>query len=225
MRNLDGLKRIYMNKWFLLVVCSILFLIIGAGIGENEAKFKVGDKEGTYEELVAGIKDKEEQIEKIDTELESLIDEKQTVTQEVNENKELIEVAKDYSQNKEALDNQLQTLTSQISTKNEEIKQLDSQISSKQDELASLTGQIQETGEAPIELGAGFYYFGKDIPPGRYDLQPQPGQYGNVFVRGLNGISKVGETFGRDELQSFIFEGLEGEEIEATIPIILVPVE
>lgn len=65
---------------------------------------------------------------------------------------------------------------------------------------------------------AGVFLAGKDIPPGRYKVEPVNG-FGNYFV---NGGSKVNIILGRGDdlfLPEYVFELDEGDEIEATLSV------
>ncbi|MEH7223900.1 hypothetical protein V7112_08765 [Bacillus sp. JJ1566] len=218
-------KRAFFIGGISLVIIVVASNTMGYYSGKSAAAIPIEGKKMTYDELVEEIKKKEQISKDLQIDISEKYKEKESIIKEVQENQKTFDEAVEIIDNKIAILEEIKTLETQVGTKKGEIETLNSDIESKKSELASITGEIQKSGEEPIKLGAGYYYFGKDIPPGRYDLQPQQGQYGNVFIRGLNGRSKVADTFGRDELHSFIFEGIEGEEVEATIPIILVPVK
>lgn len=212
MSDMEHKKPFYKKKWF-IIVSAILILLIGWGLGESNAKETLDGEKVNYDELVNKIKNKEK-------ELDSLIDEKDSILKEIDENKDLIEAAKNYKENK-------QTLDQEISTKTEEVKQLDSQITSKQSELASLTGKIQETGDAPKELPAGTFVVGKDIPAGRYKVLPV-GRGSNFIVYDENGSNVVNtivssvEGHGVPEFVTYLFDNYI---IEARSPFQYVPVK
>ncbi|MCU9614129.1 hypothetical protein OEV98_11210 [Caldibacillus lycopersici] len=218
----------YKKLWFLITVSAIIFFLIGLGIGQSVAKVKIDNKKMSYDQITTEIKTKNTELEDLEnkinetrTELVSVTDEKNKVLNEINQNKKIIDEANEIINNRDSL-------TNEINDKGTELAVLDTDIKKKKEELDALTVQIKKTGEDPYKLGAGYYYFGSDIPTGRYELRAQDGYRGNIFVRGTNGISKVAETFGEGSeysIESFVFDGLDGEEIEATIPIILVPVE
>ncbi|KIO60192.1 Phosphoserine phosphatase [Caldibacillus thermoamylovorans] len=212
MSNMEGTIPFYKKKWF-IIVSAILILLIGWGLGESNAKETLDGKKVHYDKLVKKIKDKEK-------ELDSIIDERDNILKEVDENKDLIEAANNYKENKQNLDQE-------ISSKTEEVKQLDSQITSKQSELNSLTGKIQETGDAPKELPAGTFVVGKDIPAGRYKVLPV-GRGSNFVVYDENGNNVVNtivssvEGHGVPEYITYLFDNYI---IEASSPFQYVPVK
>lgn len=108
----------------------------------------------------------------------------------------------------------------------EELDKIERQIASAQTELDQLQGQIVELSDEPIKVGAGYFYFGQDIAPGRYMMKPQAGRSGNVFLR-RDGSSYVNTILGsRDShVEDYVFDSRAGDELDTRIPIELYPVE
>src|SRR5690606_29534992 len=163
----------------------------------------------TYDELQRMIEEKENELNDITNELnenKKFYDELQAIAKERND---LLETINDYK---------------------DEIMSLENEIEKKQKELDKLSGEIVKVKDDPIKINAGYNYFGIDnIEPGRYRMTAQEGQRGNVFVRDHErGMSYVAETFGdgtNGSVKEFTFYADEGDEIEATIPVYLYPVE
>lgn len=201
-----------MKKIILLI--SVLFL---ASCGNDEVEVNGAKME--YEELLA-------EIEKNKTELAEIEEEKSSAQTELSKIEGTLSEDKEKYDALEKLAADQKTIESSVEESKSTLASLQSEIESAKTELEGLESEIVKVAGGPISLNAGFYYVSKDVPPGRYKLTAQEGDWGNVFVRNKNDYgSKVSDTFGGDELESFIFEAVEGDEIEATIPIHLFPVE
>ncbi|MUK88517.1 hypothetical protein GMD78_08940 [Ornithinibacillus sp. L9] len=161
-------------------------------------------------------------MKQLDQEIESANGELNDTIKATNERKDEFQELKELAANKD-------DLKSEVIKHQRELKSLQTDIKSAEEELAKLEGELIKASDKPIKVSAGYFYFGSDIEPGRYKITAQEGHRGNVFIReeGKRG-SYVGETFGdgsRGSTVDFVFESKAGDEIEATIPVYLYPVE
>jgi septal ring factor EnvC (AmiA/AmiB activator) len=206
-------------KKILFLACVFMFLV---GCGNEEAQAEVDGEVVNLEELKtllseeeANLRDLEEKVKSTENkllELDSDFEERET------EFEELIKLA----ENKDSYESEVENAESSLKKLNEEIEEAES-------ELEKLNGQIVSFEDEPIKVGAGYFYFGEDIEPGRYELKAQSGHRGNIFIR-REGSSYVSETFGKPrsgggEELTFVFTALAGDEVEATIPFELYPAE
>jgi|SRR5690625_277634 len=186
-----------MKKIVMLILAALILSACGGESIDIE-----GDKV-TYEELQDKIKDAEKEFSDISQEL---IDKK------------------DHYKELKKLDSKQDKLIDSVVDYEKEITSVEKELEEKQKELDEIEGKITKVKDEPIKINPGVYYFGEDIKEGRYKLTNQDGYNGNVFFRGDDNF---GETFGQGEysIEEYTFYADEGDEIEATIPILLYPVE
>ncbi len=207
-----------MKKSLLLFILLISVALVGCS--NEEAQAEVDGEAVNLEGLKGMIKDANEELSGLGEDITAAEGELREINLEF--------------QNREAEFNKLSKLAEnqefvkkEVSDAESTLESLNSQIEDAESKLQELEGKIVDVSDEPIKINAGYYYFGSDVEPGRYELRPQEGQYGNVFIR-RNDRSYVAETFGPTErggLTDFVFESQDGDEIEATIPILLYPVE
>jgi len=201
------------KKGYLIVIGISLIIVTLISLNVIQANknntTEIDGMKVTYDELQRMIEEKENELNDITNELnenKNFYDELQAIAKERND---LLETINEYK---------------------DEIMSLENEIEKKQKELDKLSGEIVKVKDDPIKINPGYYYFGIDnIEPGRYRMTAQEGQRGNVFVRDHErGMSYVAETFGdgtNGSVKEFTFYADEGDEIEATIPVYLYPVE
>lgn len=198
-----------MKKGILFVV--LVIVLFTSGCADKEATAEVDGKAMKLHEI-------KEELEKAKDDLYEKNNEIEEAEKEIEDIKELKKIAKE----RDKVEKDLQKSKSELETVKADTKRAE-------EGLERLRGEVDEAESEPKKLNAGYHYFGDDVEAGNYILKPQQGHTGNVFVRGLDGYSKVSETFGPGNdghsISEFKFEGLEGEEIEATIPILLYPIE
>lgn len=104
-----------------------------------------------------------------------------------------------------------------------EIDDLKSQISSKQAELNALNGQIDQAKGTPIQLPAGDYKVGTDVPAGRYIISGSS----NFITHGIDGYTKINTILGNSSVGRGDYHGnLDiGDSIENHAPATLTPVQ
>lgn len=166
-------------------------------------------------------------------ELKQMVDEEQQKLSEVEkevESKEQKALGLEIEfQDRETEFNELVALSEERESLDEEVIQLRIERDDLNREIEKITAKVVEVKDEPIKVGAGYFHFGDDIETGRYELKAQDGYRGNIFVR-RDGRSYVADTFGKsrtggsDEI-TFVFSAKVGDEIEATVPFELYPVE
>lgn len=182
----------------LLIILMAVFLLSACGKSVDIDGEKVN-----YEELQVKIEDKEKELNE--------------VSQELDEGKEHYEELK-------KLDTQQDVLTESIVDYELELISVEKELEEKQEELDKVDEELIKVNDEPIKVNPGTFYFGDDIEEGRYKITYQDGYNGNVFFRGDNDF---GETFGKGNhsIEEYTFYADDGDELEATIPILLYPVE
>ncbi|OEH55935.1 hypothetical protein AQ616_19045 [Oceanobacillus sp. E9] len=202
-----------------LVIISILVLLL-AGC-TKEAQAEVDGEAKNLEDLQTMVAGAKEELEELDGKIgDKKSDLSEIETEFQNRESEFSKLSK-LAENKE-------TAESELSEAESTLEKLNADIETAESELSKLEGDILKAIDEPIKLNPGFYYFGIDLDEGRYKLEAQEGNTGNVFVRGESG-SIINEIFGTSNdghsISEFTFYGSEGLEIEATIPVLLYPVE
>lgn len=207
-----------MKKSLLLFILLISVALVGCS--NEEAQAEVDGEVVNLEKLHKMIDESTEQLSGLGEEITAAESELREIEMEFkNKESEFSKLSK-LAENQESVKEEVKEAESTLDTLNSQIKDAES-------ELEKLEGKIVSVTNEPIKINAGYFYFGSDVEPGRYELRPQEGQYGNVFIR-RGGSSYVAETFGsadRGGLTDFVFEAQDGDEIEATIPILLYPVD
>jgi peptidoglycan hydrolase CwlO-like protein len=204
-------KKFWIKTAGVIVGISIIF-----NMGSGSAKVDLGKEKVSYDELVKVIKDKQGEIKTVEGKLSDI---QKQYTDKQSEFDEAMKVVN----NKKSVEDEIATLESTLKTKQGEIKSLDSKISSKENELASITGQIQVKKDKPKVLSAGKFTVGKDIPAGRYKAVPNRGS-GNFFV---NAGADVNIMLGKGDFYEpeYIFEVVDGDEIEITLSVKFIPIK
>lgn len=188
--------------------------IDGEALNFAELMDKVRATESDLSEAEQNLKDVENQITSREADLKNLETKYKTEVEGFEEVAALIEDKK--------------SIESEISSAETELSILNKDIETAEGKLEKLNGDIVKASDQPVKLSAGYFYFGEDVEAGRYKLTAQEGHRGNVFIR-RDGSSYVSETFSHKPseyaITEFVFTGLPGDQIEATIPIYLYPVE
>lgn len=201
---------------FAIVFILLLFFLSGCGNEKVEINGAVLD----YEQLLVEVDKGKTELSKIETNTKTAKGELDKVNLTMKENKEKHDGLEALAKNRDKVESDVKSAESTL-------KNLQSDIEIAKAELRKLQGDIVKTKKEPLKVGAGFFYFGEDIAPGRYKIMAQDGHRGNIFIRN-DGRSYVADTFGNgssDSVTDFVFESVVGDEIEATIPILLYPVE
>lgn len=225
-------QKILKSKWTWLVAGLLFVLGLGYGMGNTNAAVPLGEKKVTYEEIEKEIATKESELAAVITEIEAKEDElghtnskNDDVLDEIKKNQAKFDEAMEISEKKDDLLAEIKKAEGQLSSKKEELSSLDSQIASKNDELATVGQLIKEKDEEPVQLSAGTFIVGQDVPPGRYKAEPV-GRGSNFAVYSDTGDLEVntilGGSYGEAE---YIFYAFDGYIIESRSTASLTPVE
>ncbi|MFC4387508.1 hypothetical protein ACFOZ1_06735 [Gracilibacillus marinus] len=189
-----------MNK-LLIVLVSLLFLVA------------CGDEE------TIDIEGETLKYEEFKTELASVESELKTKKQELFDTKADLGRVIAQMEEEEAEFAELEELASNR-------EQLESDVKEAQETLASLKKEIITLKDEPIKVGAGYFYFGEDLEPGRYLIKSQHPRGGNVFVR-RDGSSYVNVILSDSDgyPSDYVFESINGDELEVAMPVELYQVE
>lgn len=203
-----------------LILFIVLILVALVGCSNEEAQAEVDGEVANLEGVRKMIDDSKEELSGLGEEISAAESDLRDIEMEFkNRESEFSKLSK-LAENQESVKEEVKEAEASLDNLNSQIKDAES-------ELEKLEGKIVSVTNEPIKINAGYFYFGSDVESGRYELRPQEGQYGNVFIR-RNGSSYVSDTFGpadRGALTDFVFEAQDGDEIEATIPILLYPVD
>lgn len=186
--------------------------------GYNKASIYLESKKVTADEINGEIESLKNELTAIEEDIADAEEDQSNKQSELRQmNAEIEEVTIIINQ-RDDVQKEYDTLSKQVEEKNEEIKALTQQVTDKQKELDVITQGIIVKKKEPRVLVAGVFIAGKDIPPGRYKVEPNRGS-GNYFV---NGGAKVNIILGKGDdfyLPEYVFELDEGDEIEATLSV------
>ncbi|HET7579787.1 MAG TPA: hypothetical protein VFK33_10935 [Bacillales bacterium] len=219
---------IFKAKWFpwatvaLAVVIALFVVFIasynsGYANGKAAMKAKIDGKMVTYNGLLDKINSAKKTL--INTKVK--IGEKEGklshVSSELDTNKAKFDRLTKLADQKDQLTKKVNGLKSQVST-------LNGKINDKQAELSKLKGGVQKAKGAPIELGAGRFVVGKDVPAGRYKVTPR-GEGSNFITFDTSGSPDVNTILGAYGAPSYVFVVGDGYIIQSEAPVTLTPVK
>ncbi|WP_226536445.1 coiled-coil domain-containing protein [Fictibacillus halophilus] len=210
------------KEWIYFGAITLLLVMVSwycaHGWGYNKASIMLDGKKITADEIDDEIESLRDDLAAIEEDVADAEEEQSNKQAELSQmNTEYEEVTSIINQ-RDDVQNEYDKLSKQVEEKNGEIKALTQQISDKQKELDVITQGIIVKKKEPRVLVAGVFIAGKDIPPGRYKVEPNRGS-GNYFV---NGGAKVNIILGKGDdfyLPEYVFELDEGDEIEATLSV------
>ena len=204
-----------MKKLLLLFILFISVALVGCS--NEEAQAEVDGEVANLEGVRKMIDDSKEELSSLGEEISAAESDLRDIEMEFkNRESEFSKLSK-LAENQESVKEEVKEAEASLDS-------LNSQIEDAESKLGELEGKIVSVSDAPIKINAGYFYFGSDVGSGRYELRAQDGHRGNVFIR-RDDRSYVADTFGEGALTDFVFEAQDGDEIEATIPILLYPVE
>ena len=148
--------------------------------------------------------------------MKKLIDDKESITANIETLK------KDQETNKKAINK----LKDEVKAKKGEVSKLDDTIKTKKKEIDKLEDTIVRKSKEPIQLTAGQYIVGSDVPAGRYQVT-NIGEGTNFFVYDSSGMPTVNTILGDSMVGTgdFVFFTSEGDMIETLGPVKLIPVQ
>lgn len=202
-----------------IIIVIVLASYIGHKIGYNNATTILKDKKFTIEQIEEEVSSVEQALDESKKEEEEKYAEIEQLREEYREVTTLVNT-------KGELQTNLDELKANSKQKEEEITSLDTEIKKKKKELEKLENGIVEKKEEPRNLPAGEFEVGKDIPAGRYKVQPNGGS-GNFFVNDgitanvILGNSSSDEMF----LKEYTMNLSDGDKISSNLPTKYIPVE
>lgn len=220
----------YRRKMFWINTAAALVLILTAFmIGSYMSTTSLNGEKLKYEEIQAEVEKVEKRLTQKQSEGKDLDKDLERLHEKKEETNEQLKALDKERSEAEALVAEKDTLQADIKKLEESKKSKDSvldevlkEIDTKKEELATVTGKIIELKEEPKTLPAGFFTVGKDIPAARYKVTPNGN--GNFFV---NGGAKVNVMIGSGSFyeSEYVFEAVEGDEIELTTSAHFTPVQ
>lgn len=182
----------------------------------NEQIEELEETKENYETIIAGV---EEELDEIQENIDELSDEYDAHKEEFERLLSLVE-------EEETLIKNIETLNKTLDEKEAKKKALKGDIKGKEKELSKIENVVSKTKEDPIELIAGQYIVGTDIPEGRYQAT-NIGDGSNFVVHSSGGSLKVNTILGDSIVGSgdYVFFADDGDVIETRGRAKLIPVE
>lgn len=206
----DILKR--KITWTVFIVL-VIALVSAYAIGNKNAKVVLNDKKATIAQLEDHIQTKQKEFNSLELQVEEINNELSEKQKEIKEGLSAINTL-------EINRNEASDLINEIESKKDEIKDLDSQIKQLQEGIKEAEGK-------PIELAAGTFLVGKDIPENRYKVLPI-GRGSNLQIyddSGSNVVNTIVSSTDGHGVPEYIVYLEEGYIIDAQSPFKYVPVE
>ncbi|MFC4023610.1 hypothetical protein ACFOUV_07215 [Oceanobacillus longus] len=212
------------------IIGSILLFFIAYVIGESGAEVALEEEKVTHEELTSKMEELEENVTELEGQIadaeSTLADTESKVAGEektLSERQDEVEEALALVSERDGLVDELTRIENEVGSRQSDLEALDSDILNKQDELASLEGQIIEKSGEPINLLAGEWIVGLDLPAARYQASGSSNFVvysagGGLVVNTILGDSSVGDG-------DYVFFAKDGYRIESSAPATLTPVE
>ncbi|MED3976093.1 hypothetical protein P4639_22105 [Priestia megaterium] len=200
-------------------------VILGAGmtlayqIGNEESMVRISDKTYTYGEILEMTDDANAKLDSIKKEIkeqESKLDGKEKEVSEALEAVKKKDLIEEKNKKAEAL----------LDKKGKELEALYDKVDEKNNELKNVSNDVVEAESAPIELTAGDYIIGDEIPAGRYKAT-NVGRGTNLIVTDPDtGIPSVNTILGDTEgigRGDYVFNAEEGQKLNTRGAIKLFP--
>ncbi|KON90388.1 hypothetical protein AF332_20435 [Sporosarcina globispora] len=217
------------KKFWIGVAGVAIVLSIFYTIGYSGAKAVIDDEKVTYDELVSKISDKENELKDAEANLKKKEEEINSkisdLDKQYSEKKAEFDEALTAVENKKQLEADIKSLESTKSGQETTVSNLTADIKAKRDELAKIEKVIKEKNEAPVNLSAGHFIVGDDVPLGRYKAVPA-GRGSNFVVYDSTGSLIVNTILGSDNgVPEYVFSAEFEYEIQTEAPVKLIPVE
>lgn len=215
------------DKKLRYVVGTILIAIILVSsayfIGTSTAKNKIKDKNYTLNELSSKLVEEKKSLDMLNKDTDSnridLSELKQGVADLQSEKKDIEELIA----NRSIIEGEVTKIEEGKNDKQTELDTINESIDEKNAELEKLTNIIVAKKQEPIQMPAGNFVVGTDLPAGRYKIEPNGGS-GSYFVNEYktNIILGVGDSF---QLSEYIISLKTGDKIEQGLPVKYTAVE
>lgn len=222
-----------LHRNLVIVVVILLIMSVGYSFGSSVTKTEIEGKKTTYDELTQiimdlenEIKEKEQDVVNLHEEIENIEKQLETEQNKLKNKQEEVENAFALLKETDDLKAEVEDLKKEIDSHNKELETITADIEDKENELKSLEETITKKKEEPIELTAGEYIVGIDIPVGRYQTT-NVGSGSNFVVYSAAGSLKVNTILGDDLIGygDYVFFAEDGDIIESAARVKLIPVE
>ncbi|MFY2157389.1 hypothetical protein ACOSZF_17265 [Cytobacillus firmus] len=223
--NVSWLKT---KKFWIGVAGVVVLLSIFYTIGYSGAKAVIEDEKVTYDELVSKISDKENELKEAEANLKKKEEEINSkisdLDKQYSERKAEFDAALAAVENKKQLESEIKSLESTKTGQETTVSNLTAEIKAKRDDLAKIEKVIKEKDAAPVNLSAGHFIVGNDVPLGRYKAVPV-GRGSNFVVYDSSGSLIVNTILGDIGVPEYVFSAEFEYEIQTEAPVKLIPVE
>ncbi|SDJ26405.1 hypothetical protein [Salimicrobium halophilum] len=189
----------------------------------------IEEQEGILEGIETDVAAAEKKKRDKDTEIAGKEEEITALDKEIKAKQAEVDEINAMIDGKKELENEISDIDGQLDAKKKEMEDLDGQLAVKKEELADMDTSIKEKKMAPVQLPAGHFTIGKDLPPNRYKVMPL-GRGSNFIVYSSSGSLLVNTILDRNGESGFgvpeyIFEATDGGTIESEESVKLIPVE
>jgi predicted phage tail protein len=207
------------NKIVWAIGGSVLIFILAFTVGTNAATVDLEKEKVTYEELSTKIEDLNTKMETKEQELSAI---KNNIKEKQNEYDETLEIIAQ----KDDIKEEARKIERETQAKEKAIEKLDADIKAQETVLASVSGKVKEKEDDPIQLSAGQFIVGSDIPASRYKVVAA-GNSGNFVVYSSYGDLKVNTILGNGDfgVKEYVFFAEVGDSIDLANPAKFIPVE
>lgn len=221
MRNQEtsNTKSWFKRWWAIVLYVIVALIVIFSIIGSGPTQAEIDGEKVDYDELKDKVMEKEN---KLQDENDKLAD----VEEDLSDNEDEYEEAQGLVDDKDDIQEEIDEKEDKLSDAKDKIDKKQDKIEDKEDELDSIKSDIKEKEDDPVELGAGEFEVGSDVPENRYKAMPV-GEGSNFIVMDNLDTPKVNTILGEgshDE-SSYVFEAKEGDTIETHSSVKLQPVE
>ncbi|KIL46427.1 hypothetical protein KP77_25540 [Jeotgalibacillus alimentarius] len=228
------MKNLFKSKKFLSALVLLGIFLLGTGVGNGYATVPLDDVKFNYDEAQNEVLTKQEAIEDLEAELEakqkeieSAESKHDSVLKNIEDDQEKYDTAMTLYEDRETLSKEVKELTDNLESKQSQVAGLDETIDTKKAELSTVNERIKAAEGGPIELPAGKFVVGKDLPVGRYKVEPigrgsNFATYDNEGYLDVNIILSADSSIGVSEYVTYM---LADYLIESDTPAIYTPVQ
>lgn len=194
------------------IVAVLLTGMVSYDAGVGSVKTEIKDTKVDYNELVDMYNSTVDDLKKEDAKLDDKKDEVQEAMALIEQKDEVVE--------------KISKTNKEVDEKRAESSSLDDEIKSKQDELSKIEKGIKEKEDDPIQLNAGEYIVGQDVPTGRYRVT-NIGRGTNFQVFDSSGSAVVNTILGGGDIGrgDYVFFATENTLIKTAGAVKMIPVE
>lgn len=203
------------------VIVALAAFIIGYNVGDSHGyaakKAKIDGKTATYNELVSKIGGKKKELQDTKSKLKQTQEEYAQAAADLGGKQNQLSELETLKKNKDEI-------VGKVELSKDTLSDLKSQISDAKNKLATVTAGVQKADGEPKKLGAGIFYVGQDLQPGRYKVVPI-GEGSNFAVWKPDGGLVASTILGDGGVPSFVFTAMPNQKIENNAPAKFIPVK